>query len=64
MVLILAASLTDDQKRWFIDYYKRICKLGVKDSDRPNNRDFENETIIRQHVRKTNLIIIIYPLLI
>ena len=40
---VFVANLTDEQKRWFIDYYKKICRLGVKDADRPNHRDNEIE---------------------
>ena len=37
------ANLSDEQKRWFIDYYKKLCRLGVKDADRPSHRDHDAE---------------------
>ena len=37
------ASLSDEQKRWFLDYFKKLCKFGVKETERSNREvDFDS----------------------
>jgi hypothetical protein len=34
-----AGNLNDEQRRWFIDFYKKICRLG--DSESKKNKEAE-----------------------
>ena len=36
--MCIAGNLTDEQKQWFIDYYKKLCKVGVPDKQKGGDK--------------------------
>lgn len=38
----VAGNLTDEQKQWFIDYYKKLCRVGMPDKQKGADRVSHN----------------------
>ncbi|XP_052106296.1 serine/threonine-protein phosphatase 4 regulatory subunit 4-like isoform X8 [Mytilus californianus] len=39
----LLAYLSDEQKQWFVDYFKKLCKVGLSLEKLKGNRDIEKD---------------------
>ncbi|XP_060560936.1 serine/threonine-protein phosphatase 4 regulatory subunit 4-like isoform X3 [Ruditapes philippinarum] len=39
-----SAYLTDEQKSWFIDFFKQLCKVGLNENKSNKNKDAEKES--------------------
>ena len=35
-------NLIDDQKKWFLDHYKRLCKVGLAEAKRQKGKEAES----------------------
>ena len=39
----VAAYLTDEQKQWFVDYFKKLCKVGLTAEKLKANKDIDKD---------------------
>ncbi|XP_060071592.1 serine/threonine-protein phosphatase 4 regulatory subunit 4-like isoform X1 [Ylistrum balloti] len=39
----LQAHLTDEQKQWFVDYYRKLCKVGLSSERAKNTKEVESD---------------------
>ncbi|XP_053409044.1 serine/threonine-protein phosphatase 4 regulatory subunit 4-like [Mercenaria mercenaria] len=39
-----SAYLTDEQKSWFVDFFKQLCKVGLNENKSNKNKDAEKES--------------------
>ncbi|CAH1792525.1 unnamed protein product [Owenia fusiformis] len=50
----LSVNLTDDQKKWFVEYYKKLCRMGLekhrqpKESEQPSKGSMDMDTLFEE----------------
>lgn len=59
---IVSAYLTDEQKSWFVDFFKQLCKVGLSENKPNKNKDAEKESPSKDQQVNT-LIVCLYFLL-
>ena len=46
-----SAYLTDEQKLWFVNFFKQMCRVGLSEKSRPNNdKDLEKDQSSKDEV--------------
>ena len=47
----ISAYLTDEQKLWFVNFFKQMCRVGLSEKSRPNNdKDLEKDQSSKDEV--------------
>ena len=47
--IFFSAFITEEQKQWFVDFYKQLCRVGIVDQ-RQRNREMERESANKDQV--------------
>ena len=49
--MYISAYLTDEQKLWFVNFFKQMCRVGLSEKSKPtNDRDVEKESPSKDEV--------------
>ena len=53
--MYISAYLTDEQKLWFVNFFKQMCRVGLSEKNKPNNdKDVEKESPTKDEVIVNN----------